>query len=72
MENRLSDEAVQSNAKVKADALLDVIQGLIDEIPTTRYELPNLGLGSRLERDLCLDSLARTELIAHSCNEKRL
>ncbi|MET0001151.1 MAG: AMP-binding protein [Candidatus Thiodiazotropha lotti] len=63
MNNRLPDEMVQREAEVTADALLDVIQGLIDEMPTVGHQRSRLDLDCRLERDLGLDSLARTELI---------
>jgi 1-acyl-sn-glycerol-3-phosphate acyltransferase len=63
-------EAVESQIKqVTTDALLGVIQGLIDEMPAVNHHRPALDLDCRLEYDLGLDSLARTELIAR-VNEK--
>ncbi|MCG7992133.1 MAG: AMP-binding protein [Candidatus Thiodiazotropha lotti] len=64
MGNRLPEGMVKRKAEITADALLDVIQGLIDEMPTVGQQRNRLDLDSRLERDLGLDSLARTELIA--------
>ncbi|MCG8028112.1 MAG: AMP-binding protein [Candidatus Thiodiazotropha taylori] len=64
MDNRLTGKMVKREAEVTADALLDLIQGLIDEMPAAEDQRPRLDLECRLERDLGLDSLARTELIS--------
>jgi 1-acyl-sn-glycerol-3-phosphate acyltransferase len=64
MVNKRNDETAPINTEVSADTLLSVIQGLIDEIPASDHSLPPLDLDCRLEYDLGLDSLARTELVA--------
>jgi 1-acyl-sn-glycerol-3-phosphate acyltransferase len=64
MVNRRSDETDTQKPEVTPEALLGVIQGLIDEIPVSDRAPPSVDLDSRLEHDLGLDSLARTELVA--------
>lgn len=64
MGNRLAQGANPAKAKVTADALLGVINGLIEESPDTAHNRENLNLDVHLERDLGLDSLARTELLS--------
>ncbi|MES9944455.1 MAG: AMP-binding protein [Candidatus Thiodiazotropha sp.] len=64
MGNRLPEEMDTRKTEITADDLLGVIQGLIDEMPTTSHYRQGLNLDCRLEYDLGLDSLARTELVA--------
>jgi 1-acyl-sn-glycerol-3-phosphate acyltransferase len=64
MGNRLPEEKDNQKPDITADALLGVIQGLIDEMPAADHYRRALDLDCRLEYDLGLDSLARTELIA--------
>jgi 1-acyl-sn-glycerol-3-phosphate acyltransferase len=61
---RQHDESDQRDSGITADALLDVVQGLIDETPDTSHIKNGLNLESRLEHDLGFNSLARAELIS--------
>ncbi len=61
---RQHDESEHRETEVTADALLAVIRGLIDETPDSDHNKSKLDLESRLEHDLGLNSLARTELIS--------
>ncbi len=63
MDSRPHDEISPPNG-VSADALLNVIEGLIRETPAAEHRTGALNLDSRLELDLGLDSLARTELLS--------
>ncbi|MEJ2620772.1 MAG: 1-acyl-sn-glycerol-3-phosphate acyltransferase [Candidatus Thiodiazotropha sp.] len=58
------DKSDQRESGVTSDALLDVVQGLIDETPDTSHIKNGLNLESRLEHDLGFNSLARAELIS--------
>jgi 1-acyl-sn-glycerol-3-phosphate acyltransferase len=69
MVNRRIDESDPRGSTITADTLLGVIKGLIDEMPATDHHRAALDLECRLEHDLGLDSLARTELITR-INEK--
>ncbi|MCG8024306.1 MAG: acyl carrier protein [Candidatus Thiodiazotropha endolucinida] len=64
MGNRLNQQKDNRKTEITADALLSVIQGLIDESPDGDHLKHDLTLDCRLEHDLGLDSLARTELVA--------
>ncbi|MEW8245383.1 MAG: AMP-binding protein [Candidatus Thiodiazotropha endolucinida] len=64
MGNRLNQQKDNRKTEITADALLSVIQGLIDESPDSDHLKHDLNLDCRLEHDLGLDSLARTELVA--------
>jgi 1-acyl-sn-glycerol-3-phosphate acyltransferase len=64
MGNRLPEEMDPQTNKITANTLLGVIQGLIDEMSAANHYRQALDLDCRLEYDLGLDSLARTELIA--------
>ncbi|MGD8910001.1 MAG: AMP-binding protein [Chromatiales bacterium] len=64
MGNRLPEEMDTRKAGVTAQALLGVIQELIEETPAAARFRGELHLDCRLEQDLGLDSLALTELVA--------
>ncbi|MES9969000.1 MAG: AMP-binding protein [Candidatus Thiodiazotropha sp.] len=64
MGNRLPKEMDARQIEITADDLLGVIQGLIDDMPAASQYRQGLSLDCRLEYDLGLDSLARTELVA--------
>ncbi len=67
MDNHTREERITPNS-VSAEALLSVIEGLIRESPATEQLTTGLNLDSRLEVDLGLDSLARTELLSRINN----
>jgi acyl carrier protein len=64
MANQVTEENGQQKREVTADALLEVVLKLCEESATPSVTKHDLNLDSRLERDLGLDSLGRTELIA--------
>ncbi len=64
MAKRATTENSNQKAAITVDALLGVIRKLIEESSTTTVASHELHLDSHLERDLGLDSLARTELMA--------
>ena len=52
-----------SEHKVRERELIATIQGLVQELHSQRAKSLDVNASSRLERDLGIDSLARTELI---------
>ncbi|MES9991629.1 MAG: AMP-binding protein [Candidatus Thiodiazotropha sp.] len=64
MTKQTPDTSQSRDTRVTADALLAVIQGLIDESPDSGPIKHKLALESRLENDLGLNSLARAELVS--------
>ncbi|MES9813236.1 MAG: hypothetical protein ABW161_09905 [Candidatus Thiodiazotropha sp.] len=58
MGNQLNQQQDNRKTEITADALLSVIQGLIDESPNGDRLKHGLNLDYRLEHDLGLDSLA--------------
>jgi 1-acyl-sn-glycerol-3-phosphate acyltransferase len=63
MTNRLPESTDTRKTEITADALLGVIQELLGETPTTSHFQGELNLECRLEQDLGLDSLTRSELL---------
>ncbi|MEW8457504.1 MAG: AMP-binding protein [Candidatus Thiodiazotropha sp.] len=61
---RSQDKGQDRETGITADALLTVIQGLLDETAETNNSRHKLNLESRLEHDLGLNSLARAELVS--------